>query len=134
MAVILWVGVRSRKAMANKAADPEFHSDQEHQVSPSMKSTFESLFEEFSDQSVSEAFDEEEFEQEQPVSDSEQEAAFVAFEDEVLSQDSAPDTSAGYVDEDSSDEESESFNLRQAVIYQTILNNKYLSEVHSFDN
>lgn len=99
-----------------------------------MKSTFESLFEEFSDQSVSEAFDEEEFEQEQPVSDSEQEAAFVAFEDEVLSQDSAPEASAGYVDEDSSDEESESFNLRQAVIYQTILNNKYLSEVHSFDN
>lgn len=134
VAVILWVGVKFLKTSANKAANLEDSSTSASRETSSQKSAFESLFDEFMGETEPEPAAEEEYQwmdaypfdesasDEEAVPNMAQESAEVVNETE----------SAETIDVEADDDFR--FDLRQAVIYQTILNNKYLSEVPSQDN
>lgn len=133
LAVVLWVGARSRAAAAKHVADPENTSDTESASSPFKKSAFESLFDEF--KGVVDNFDEPESvvePEEDPISpESGSTESFLRYEAVVGAQPQATET---VVENFAKSEDNQSFDLRQAVIYQTILSNKYLDEIRSHDN
>lgn len=131
MAVVLWVVVRAKIASAKSGADLEDTSSSESPNQGFAKSTFESLFNEFVDvpefETASQApevdpfLDFENFEQQE----SEMNAASAASAAEALQEEEASKVAENPIPE---------FDLRQAVIYQTILTNKYLSEMPSHEN
>ena len=143
LAVILWVGYKAYKSISKTLADSEGGSEAPSQGT--VRSAFESLFEEESNHSFSSTV--------KPgasFSDEERASGYFTYEDVTQSsatQQSQPQprtrsakqaakttkqapASAAMADNG----ERSSFDLRQAVIYQTILNNQYLDEIHSYDN
>lgn len=135
LAVVLWVGVKSKAAASKRAADLESTSDSESANSPFRQSVFESLFNEFKD--VVDDFSDAEASERPETSASTTENSF--YEEfsgaETTIVDDQPQVSesasAPIVE---SLPEAQPFDLRQAVIYQTILSNKYLDEIRSHDN
>lgn len=132
VAVILWVALRSNAAKAKRKAAMEESASQPSQPSySSVRSAFESLFaEEDEAQSVNSTFAEEG-----------KKAGYYSYEtvDEPEPMYAQAETAANRsaCPNPAETEEKPSaadFDLRQAIIYQTILSNKYLDEMHTAEN
>ena len=132
VAVILWVALRSNAAKAKRKAGMEESASQPSQPSySSVRSAFESLFaEEDEAQSVNSTFAEEG-----------KKAGYYSYEtvDESEPMYAHADTEANRSATSNPAETEEKpsaadFDLRQAIIYQTILSNKYLDEMHTAEN
>lgn len=126
MVVIFWVGSKFVRTMAKNAAGPEDSSNSQPSATRSQKSAFESLFDEFLAADVEEPAREEAYNWDDSFE------ASVPVEEPVVAE--AEPVPAMQEAASASSEEGAAFDLRQAVIYQTILTNKYLSEVPSQDN
>jgi hypothetical protein len=129
--LILWIAVRSHAAQAKRKAEMENAASEPSQPShSSARSAFESLFEE--ERETESAYSS--FAQEG------QSAGYYSYESVVgddlapgrtttdFVSDSKPETMAQFNADDSKGVD---FDLRQAVIAQTILSNKYLNEIYS---
>lgn len=126
--MILWVGARSRaaKAKAAHAVDSEGPSANDSHNQSSAKSAFESLFSEF-DKDV-DTQDDVEF------SEPFQHPLYEAAEQPQTAPADVPSVTPAFEQPMAETPESQSFDLRQAVIYQTILHNKYLSDTQSLES
>ena len=132
VAVILWVALRSNAAKAKRKAAMEESASQPSQPSySSVRSAFESLFaEEDEAQSVNSTF-----------AEAGKKAGYYSYEtvDEPEPMYAHADTAANRSATSNPAETEEKpsaadFDLRQAIIYQTILSNKYLDEMHTAEN
>lgn len=135
--IILWVALRSYASNAKRKADQEKAAAEPSQPSySSVRSAFESLFE-----------DEEETKAESARSSfaqEEEKAGYYSYESvepEVEPEYTRPQADfqpkrapRTRVTETEEEPAAVDFDLRQAVIYQTILSNKYLDEMHSAEN
>lgn len=131
MAVVLWVGAKSRAAAVKREPDSENASDSVSEGRHSHKSAFESLFNEFMAYPDTQETD--------PVdsfvsSTEESNGSYSATEtvvEPLSAQQTAQPSVVSSVEEPNAEV---AFDLRQAVIYQTILSNKYLDEIRTQDN
>ncbi len=139
LTVVLWVVVRSAAAKAKRSEQSEDAASKPSQPSySSVRSAFESLF------------DDEETQEEAPASASfsqeEAQAGYYSYEtvDEPeaqpmsyqTQQPPSPSAAQDVTPVPTAEPEPvlQDFDLRQAVVYQTILSNKYLDEIHAADN
>ena len=130
LAVALWFGVKVRKAYQKQMSELESGAASDEGT---VKSTFESLFNESPDKTESEP----------ATSSFASEAAnagYYSYEAPASTgrrATEAPKWTAHKakvaVDPVQIEQEPVAFDLRQAVIYQTILTNKYLTDVHSYE-
>lgn len=134
LTVILWIALRTHVAQAKRKAEMEKSAPEPSQPSrSSVRSAFESLF----DEEEKEASDRSSFAQEEAkagyysyetVDEPEVEPVYAKV-DPTLKRKSW--TNVAETEEEPSEID---FDLRQAIIYQTILSNKYLNEMHSTEN
>lgn len=126
MAIVLWVGFRASKSVRKTAADLEGVT--ETPTEP-RHTAFDSLFEESESDYAQSSFPQEE-------------ASMGYFSYETMAEPvltPAPKTATPKAPKKErkaveAEQEQQGFDLRQAVIYQTILTNKYLDEVQHYEN
>lgn len=130
--LILWIAVRSHAVQAKRKAEKENAASEPSQPSfHSARSAFESLFdEEVKSTETHTSFDQEER--------SAGYYSYESFEEPDLNPGrTTADTVSSpkaWTNDGGSDSSKPDFDLRQAIIYQTILSNKYLEEMRTYEN
>lgn len=132
--VVLWIALRTHAAKAKRNAETEDAAPRPSQPSyGSVRSAFESLFDdEEREASAAPSFSQEEAQAgyySYESMDEPEESPIHAKVDPTLNS-----TEAVKAVETLDGPKALDFDLRQAIIYQTILSNKYLNEMHSTEN